>query len=419
MKLLLLLAVLLVTALLVPQSAAGGPNRAWPCFHGPKRDNKSTETALLKKWPKDGPKLLWTARPLGKGYSTVTIAGGQIYTAGMIDKRTHVFALDMNGKEKWRRPNGQSWETTLQYAMSYTGARGTPTCDEGRIYHLGEMGRLAVFDAKTGREIWAIDLFKKFGAKTPKYGLAESVLIDGDRLICRPWGTKGRMVCLEKKTGKVVWANTEIEGTVAYSSCVIAEFGGFRQILSTSSKAVFGVDAATGKLLWSVDHGNRRQNNVTDPIFHKGYVFASSGYGKGSIVVRLKPVTGGIEAEKVWAGQIMDNHHGGVVLLDGRLYGSGHLSKGWFCLDLLTGKQAWNAKGKGALTYADGMLYCLDERGTMSLVKSTPEAFRPVSSFRVPKGGAGLYWAHPVVCGGRLYVRHAGRLFAYDIRARS
>ena len=418
MKLLLLPAVLLVTAGLVPQSAAGGPKHEWPCFHGPNRDNKSTETGLLKQWPQDGPKLLWTARGLGKGYSSVTIAGGLIYTAGMIDKQTHVFAFDLNGKQKWRRRNGQSWESKRSHAIAYGGARATPTYDRGRVYHLGELGRLAAFDAKTGREIWAIDLFKKFGATTPKYGLAESVLIDGDRLICCPGGTKGFMVCLEKKTGKLVWANTKIEGTVAYSSPVIAEFGGFRQIVSMSAKAVFGVDAKTGKLLWSVEHANYRNNNVTDPIFHKGYVFASSGYGKGSIVVRLKPVKGGIEAEKVWSSKLMDNHHGGVLLLDGRLYGSGHLSKGWFCLDLLTGKQAWNAKGKGSLTYADGMMYCLDERGTMALVKPTPEALRIVSSFGLPKGGAGLYWAHPVVCGGRLYVRHADRLFAYDILAR-
>ncbi len=407
-----------IIALLVSQSGPGGQKHEWPSFHGPNRDNKSTETGLLKQWPQDGPKLLWTARGLGKGYSSVTIAGGNIYTAGMIDKQTHVFAFDMDGKGKWRRPNGQSWDTTLQYALSYTGARGTPTYDEGRVYHLGELGRLAVFDAASGKEIWALDLFKKFGATTPKYGLAESVLIDGDKLICRPYGTKGQMVCLEKKTGKVVWTNTQIEGTAAYCSSVIAEFGGFRQILSTSSKAVFGVDAKTGKLLWSVAHGNYRDNNVTDPIFHKGYVFASSGYGKGSIVVRLKPVKGGIEAEKVWSSKLMDNHHGGVLLLDGHLYGSGHMSKGWFCLDLLTGKQAWNAKGKGSLTYARGMMYCLDERGTMALVKPTPRGFQIVSSFRVPKGGAGLYWAHPVVCGGRLYIRHADRLFAYDIRAK-
>ena len=400
----------------IPQLGLGEPKHEWPCFHGPKRDNKSVETGLLKKWPDDGPKLLWTASGLGKGYSSVTVVGGMIYTAGMIEKQTHVFALDLDGKPKWRRLNGTSWQTTMRHAVAYAGSRGTPTYDEGRVYHLGERGRLTAFDAKTGGQIWSLDLFKQFNAKTPTYGLAESVLIDGDRLICSPGGTKGYMVCLEKKTGKLVWANTEVKGTMGYCSAGTAEFGGFRQILSMSAKEVFGVDAKTGKLLWSVEHENQRENSATNPIFHNGHVFASTGYGKGSILVRLKPVRGGIETETVWSSKLMDNHHGGVVLMDGYLYGAGHQSKGWFCLGFLTGKQAWNAKGKGSLTYADGMLYCLEERGTMALVKATPEECRIVSSFRVPKGGSGLYWAHPVVCDGRLYVRHADKLFAYDVR---
>jgi outer membrane protein assembly factor BamB len=283
---------------------------------------------------------------------------------------------------------------------------------------LSELGRLAALDAKSGEEIWHMDLFEKFDAKPPMYGLAESVLIDGDRLICCPGGAKGYMASLEKKTGKIVWANTEIKDSLGYCSPVIAEFGGFRQFVSMSSKAVFGVDAKTGKLLWRVEHGNQRGNSATDPIFHKGYVYASTGYGKGSIVVKLKSVAGGIEAERVWASELMDNHHGGVVLVGGFLYGAGHQSKGWFCLDLPTGKRAWNAQGKGSLTYADGMLYCLEERGTMALVEATPREHRLISSFRLPKGGAGPYWAHPVVCDGRLYVRHADKLFAYDIRGR-
>ncbi|HUT56244.1 MAG TPA: PQQ-binding-like beta-propeller repeat protein, partial [Phycisphaerae bacterium] len=194
------------------------------------------------------------------------------------------------------------------------------------------------------------------------------------------------------------------------------EFGGFRQILSLNAKAVYAVDANDGRLLWSVPHENMRQNNVADPIFHKGHVYASSGYGRGSILIRLKADGKQIRAEQAWASKLMDNHHGGVVLLDGYLYGSGHQSRGWFCLEFMTGRQAWNAKGKGSLTYAEGMLYCLDENGTMALVEATPKAHRLVSSFRVPKGGTGLYWAHPVVCGGRLYVRHTDKLFAYDIR---
>ncbi|KKL81255.1 hypothetical protein LCGC14_1996580, partial [marine sediment metagenome] len=248
--------------------------------------------------------------------------------------------------------------------------------------------------------------------------VVDTVLIDGEKLICTPAGAKGFMVCLAKKTGKLIWANTEIAGSVGYCSPVIAEFGGFRQLLSMTSAALIGVDIKTGKLLWSAAHGNRRSNTATDPIFHKGYVFASSGYGKGSTVVKLKAGEGGIQAEQVWASKLMDNHHGGVVLLDGHLYGSGHQAKGWFCLDLLTGKQAWKADGKGSLTYADGMLYRLEERGTMALVQATPAEQRIVSSFSVPSGGRGLHWAHPVVCDGRLYVRHADKLFAYDIRAK-
>ena len=399
-------------------SHAAAPATGWPCFHGPRRDNKSTETGLLKKWPEGGPRRLWTASGLGKGYSSVSMGGGLIYTSGMIEKKTYVLALDMNGKEKWRSANGRSWESTRRYAAAFSGARGTPTYDAGRVYHLGERGRLAAFEAKGGEEIWGVDLFKKFSAETPKYGLTESVLIDGDRLICCPGGKKGYMVCLDKKTRKVIWANTEIAGTVGYCSLVIAEFGGFRQVLGVSSKVVFGVDISTGKLLWSVEHGNRRNNNATDPIFHNGRVYAASGYGKGSVVIRLEPVSGGIRAETLWRNRLMDNHHGGVVLVDGRLYGSGHRSRGWACLEFTSGERTWNAPGKGALTYAEGMLYCLEEKGTMALVGALPTERRVVGSFRVPKGGEGRYWAHPVISGGRLYVRHADKLFAYDIRAK-
>jgi len=405
------------TMVAFPVRGRAGADGEWPCFHGPRRDNKSTETGLLRKWPDAGPRLLWTASGLGKGYSTVSIAGGLIYTAGMTKKQTCVVALGLDGKEKWRVVNGQSWESTMPHAIGYDGARSTPTVDEGRVYHVSEYGRLVALDAKSGEEIWHLDLFKEFDAATPKYGLAESVLIDGERLICCPGGTKGYMVCLEKKTGKRIWANAEVEGTQGYSSAVLADFDGSRQVVGMSAKTVFGIDLEKGKLLWSVEHENERGNNITDPVFHNGHVYASSPYGKGSLLVRLDSSQDGVKATQVWASKLMDNHHGGVVLLDGHLYGAGHEARGWFCLDFMTGKPAWNAPGKGSLTYADGLLYCLDERGTMALVEATPKEHRVVSSFRVPSGGRGLYWAHPVVCGGRLYIRHDDSLFAYDIRA--
>jgi len=408
----------ILAVLALPTHGQEATTAEWPCFHGPRRDNRSAETGLLKKWPEGGPRRLWTATGLGKGYSSVSMAGGTLFTAGMRDGQTYVVALGLDGRPKWQAANGRSWVSRMRHATGYNGARSTPTCDGGRVFHLSETGSLACLEAATGKPVWRLDLFKEFDAATPKYGLAESVLIDGQRLICSPGGAKGQMVCLDKTTGKLIWACTGVPGSQAYCSPVIAELAGVRQVLSMTSRAVFGADIATGKLLWHVGLENARENNVTDPVPHNGHVYASSGYGRGSILVRLAAGANGVAATTAWASKLLDNHHGGVLRLGDHLYGAGHSAKGWFCLDFMTGKPAWNAPGKGSLTYADGMLYCLDERGTLSLVEATPEAHRPVSSFRLPSGGRGLYWAHPVVCGGRLYIRHDDKLFAYDIRAR-
>ena len=398
--------------------AASQEEMEWPCFHGLDRSNKSAETGLLKEWPEAGPELLWTVSGLGEGYSSVTITEGHLYTAGMIEKQTHVYAFDLNGTQVWKKLNGSSWEATRSHARSYIGSRSTPTYDNGVVYHLGETGRLAAFDYKTGKEIWSRELRQLFDAEIPEYGYSESIYIDGDRLYCNPAGKKGFMVCLNKENGELIWANTEIQGTVGFSSPIIAESGGYRQIIGISSNRVYGADTQTGKSLWSVEYENQRSNNVADPIFHNGHVFATSGYGRGSILLKLTASEENIIPETVWQTDLMDNHHGGVILHDGYLYGAGHSARGWFCLDFMTGKQMWNTRGKGSLFYADDMFYFLEEKGTMKLIKATPEKYDIVSSFEVPEGGKGMHWAHPVVCGGRLYVRHADKLFAYDIRGK-
>ncbi|MBN2412414.1 PQQ-like beta-propeller repeat protein [candidate division KSB1 bacterium] len=391
-------------------------NNKWHCFHGLSRNNKSLETGLQKQWPETGPKLLWTVTGLGDGYSSVSIAENFIFTAGMVNKQTYVYAFDLNGKQIWKKPNGRSWETTMSHAMTYTGSRSTPTFDNGVVYHLNELGRLTAFDFRTGNEIWNLELRNRFDAEIPEYGYSESVYINGDFLYCNPAGKRGFMVCLNKKNGDLVWSNKDIPGTVAFSSPIVVEYGGYRQIIGMSSNCVYGADSKTGKLLWSMEYENQRDNNVTDPIFHDGTVFVSSGYGKGSMLIKLKAAGKEILPEKVWHTDLMDNHHGGIILHEGYLYGAGHNARGWFCLDFLTGKQMWNSPGKGSLTYADGMLYCLEERGTMKLVKTTADKYEQVSAFKVPRGGRGLYWAHPVVCGGRLYVRHSDKLYAYKIK---
>ena len=397
---------------------AAGDKAGWPCFHGPQRDNLSTETGILQAWPDDGPALLWTNSDIGHGYSTIAIAAGRIFTAGMINKQTYVTALDLDGKKLWQSLNGQSWQASERqtWAVPYAGSRGTPSADGESIYHLSELGRLAAFDIETGKERWNLELLKSFEAERPEYGYSESVLIYGDKLFCCPGGEKGYAAAFEKGTGRTLWTNTEIKDPAGNCSAVVANIDEVEQIITMSQKRVLSFDPDKGHLLWQFEFGNKRENSCTDVIVSDGLVFASSGYGGGCILLRPKRKDDGkFSVEQVWKSDLLDNHHGGVVLLDGNLYGAGHESRGWFCLDFKTGGKLWQSPGKGSLTYADRRLYCLDEKGTMSLIGATNSKWDQVSSFRMPRGGKGLYWAHPVVYDGRLYVRHSEHLFAYDV----
>ena len=399
-------------------SLQGQKINEWPGFHGTNRTNKSVETGLRKEWPKSGPELLFTIAGLGEGYSSVSIAEGLIFSAGSSNNQTFVYAFDLNGKPVWKKPNGKAWTTTLSHASSYLGARSTPTFDNGIVYFLGEVGRLTAYNAKDGKEIWSRDLIKDFEAGPSEYGYSESVLIDGDKLYIRPAGKKGFIVCLNKLNGNLIWANNDIPGAESYTSLVINESAGFRQVIGSSSKCFFGLDSRSGRLLWKVDFENQRELNLTDAIPFNEYVFMSTGYGKGSMLIRLKASGKEIIPETVWQSALMDNHHGGIILHNGYLYGSGSNSRGWFCLDFLSGKQLWKTEGKGSLTFADGMLYLLDEKGIMKLVRATPDKYELHGEFRVPEGGNGPYWSHPVVSGGRLYIRHTDKLFVYDISDR-
>ncbi|MCF7972723.1 MAG: PQQ-like beta-propeller repeat protein [Phycisphaerae bacterium] len=390
----------------------------WPCYHGPQRDNRATETNLMETWPENGPTSIWTAAGLGHGYSSVAVTGDRIVTAGTIDKVTHVTALDLTGKTLWQRPNGPSWEASAQqtWAVSYSGSRGTPTLDGDTVYHLSELGDLRAFDLRTGDTRWHVNVLDRFEGERPEYGISESVLIDGDAVICCPAGNKGYMVALNKHNGQTLWTNTDIQDAVGNSSAVRATLQGVDQIIALSASHVFAVNPTQGKLLWQAEFGNARENNCTDVVVTKDRVFVSSGYGKGSALLRpIRLDSGSFTVEKIWTSTLLDNHHGGVVTAGDYVYGAGHEARGWFCLDINTGNQKWNAPGKGTLTYADNHLYCLDEKGTLSLVKCTADKWNAVSAFQVPRGGKGLFWAHPVVCQGRLYIRHSDQVMAYAI----
>jgi len=388
----------------------------WPCFHGADRTNKSNETGLLKTWPVGGPALMFTISGLGEGFNSTAIAGGMIFTAGKTGDQSWIYAFDMNGKQIWKKPSGDPWRVTVSWASSYNGPRSTPTYDNGIIYHLSESGKLAAYRAKDGSTIWTRDLPKDFVAEMPMYGYSESVMIDGENLYVRPGGQKGYQACLDKKTGKTIWATTGIGGDYGYSSTIISDFGGFHQVIGSSNTCYYSMDAKTGKLLWIADFMNKYEINCTDPIVNNEYVLFTSGEGKGTTLYRQKKTGNGLTVEKVWETSLMDNYFAGIMLHNGYIYGCGNDSRGWFCLDFKTGKQMWKTNGEGSLTYADGMLYLYDVRGNMKLVKASPEKFEVSGEFKTPKGGEGPYWAHPVVCGGRLYLRHSDKIFVYKIK---
>jgi outer membrane protein assembly factor BamB len=391
---------------------AGAQN--WPQFHGPNRDNISTETGLLESWPTEGPALLWTARGLGHGFSTVAIAAGTIYTAGNVADDTVITALDLNGKTRWQVSNGAAW------TKDYPGTRATPTIDANRLYHQSPLGSLVCLDAETGRRIWQINTLEKFQSKPPRWALAESLLIDGDRLIACPGGPQTCMVALHKKTGDLLWQAPSTGELAGYASPTLAEHQGLRIIIALTAKAMIGVNAETGDLFWHVPHESYADENIHMPIFHQGCIFVST-LKAGSVKWKLDVTGSSASVEELWRTTEMDNHHGGVLLLDGTLYGTSTFRNRnlWIGLDWETGRRLFADKGvgKGSLTYADGHLYTFSIDRAMGLVRPTPAGLDIVSSFMITEGGEGKSWPHPVVCGGRLYLRHGQFLYAYDIRA--
>jgi outer membrane protein assembly factor BamB len=388
----------------------------WPQFRGPRRDNISDETGLLKQWPEGGPKLLWRAEGLGHGFAGAAIAQGRIFTAGNLGEETVVTALDLQGKRLWQTPNGPAYE------KQYPGSRSTPTVDGGRVYHLAPEGDLICLDAQTGQRAWGFNL-KKFGGRVSTWGLAESPLVDGERLIVCPAGPEIAMVALDKRTGATLWECRGAGDKPAYASAILVDYQGLRQLVTMTATSAIGVAADTGKLLWRREWKPPFDVNAATPVYHDGAVAISTTWGRGASRLRLVVDGQSCRAEESWHTAAFDNEHGGFLLFDGHLYGladGNHSKRQWACIEWSTGRTAWLAPGPpgrtASLTAADGMLYLAGEEGDIALQRRNPQRLEIVSRFKLPKGGEGPLWAHPVVCGGRLYLRHGEFLYAYDVR---
>lgn len=393
------------------QSASG--NLVWTQYGGPNRDNVSPERGLLARWPAGGPELKWTADNLGEGYSSVSMSeDGQLFTMGSRGDDELTICLDVNtGREIWSQRTGRTFREGQG-----NGPRGTPTIDGDRVYSLGGNGDLACLKRAQGDVVWQGNILSNYGGDNIVWGISESVLIDGNQAVFTPGGKTGTMVAVDKLTGKEIWRSM-VPGSpqAAYSSIVPIDVGGVRQYVNFVHTAVVGIDARSGQTLWGNQSPANDTANCSSPIALGDYVFAASGYGTGGTLIQLAAIRGKVNAREVYHTNQMKNHHGGMVVVDGYLYGTDE--KILTCIELRTGMIQWENRsvGKGAVVYADGHIILRGEEGPVAMFAASPNAYEEQGRFEPPRSNRPA-WAHPVVANGCLFLREQDKLYCYQLK---
>jgi outer membrane protein assembly factor BamB len=408
--------ILLALATILLSNVFPAASADWPQWRGPQRDGISPETGLLKEWPTNGPPLVWKSTGLGGGYTTPAVAGGHIYGAGYRGEDEAVWCLDAkDGKELWSVTTGPA-ARNIGYP---DGPRATPTVDGELLYTLGAAGNLVCLETATGRERWRKEYKQDFGGRMMSgWGFSESPLVDGDKLLCTPGSTKGTIVALQKKSGELLWQTKDWTDRSAYASIIQAEIDGTKQYIQITDVSVAGIGADDGHLLWRAS----RQGStavIPTPIYYDHHVFVTSGYRIGCNLFKITSEGSGFKAEQVYANHDMENHHGGVVRIGEYLYGHSD-SKGWVCMEFKTGNVVWakGGVGKGSVSYADSHLYMRSEggKGNVALVEATPESYKEKGRFAQPNRSGKNSWPHPVIAGGKLYLRDQDVLLCYDVK---
>jgi outer membrane protein assembly factor BamB len=389
------------------------PEPDWPQWRGPRRDGISREKGLLSAWPQSGPRLVWKIDNLGHGWSSPIVVRDRLYISGDVDDVLVIFAFDLDGKPLWQAKNGHSW------TGSFPGARACYAYSEGKLYHMNAHGRVACLDAATGKELWAVDVLKRFQSENITWAMSECLLVDGPRLLVTAGGRVALMAALEKTTGGTVWTTEALgEDRVSHCSPLLLRCGGRRIVAGCSSAHGFGVDADDGKLLWTVPLQSPYGVNVATPVVGDSRIFYTTPYVDGTCY-QLQPGKEGPQPEKAWS-TTLDTCTGTVLLVDGLLYGSGYKKhKSWLCLDWKSGEPRYELKSitTSAAVYADERLYCLAEDGQVALVRPMPSKFEIDGLFRLVPQRVHDAWAHPVLLNGRLYLRYHDSLWCYVVHA--
>lgn len=388
-------------------------------WRGPNRDGLYPDSMLLKEWPEEGPEVLFTAEGMGRGYSSAVATSDRIFVTGIQDSIEYLTAMDLEGNIIWQKPYGKAWN------QSFPESRTTPTVEENRIYVLTGMDNMVCFHANTGEKIWSVDMHETYKSQWDMFGVSESVLLVGDKIVTAPCGESTTVIALDKKTGELIWKSESIGAKRGNMSPQLIEHSGKEYVLAATQTHMLGVDPENGSILWDYHYNilDSLQQNRTiltnTPTYLDSCLWISNGWDVESVMLEIAP-DGNSVSEK-FKDRTFDNQNHGVVLVDGFLYGSNFTDRNegkWVCMNWDTGEIVWigDFHNKGPIIYADGMLYCYEEkRGNMALVKATPKKFEVVSSFRITSG-SGPHWARPSIFNQMLLVRHGDVLIAYDIK---
>jgi len=412
---------LLLAAVCVSISAVAQADD-WPQWRGQQRDGISQEKGLLAEWPSEGPKLVWKVDTVGFGFSTPSVVGDHLYllsSEGTSDEFVQARRVK-DGSQVWSRRIGKVGSPKQQ--PSYPGARSTPTADGDALYAFGSDGDLVCLERATGDVRWQVNVREEFAGEPGTWAYSESPLVDGDLVICSPGGSKATLLALKKATGEVAWTSSLPDSDkAAYTSPIATEVDGVKQYVHFLAKGVVGVEASTGKLLWQYkDTANGAIAIIPTPIVHDGHVY-TAGSRSGGGLVKLAVDQGTFDAEQLYFNAKLSPGIGGMVLVGDHLYGAN--SSTVLCVDFKTGKIVWQERSIGASStcYADGRLYLHGENGDVALIEPTPEGLRQRGHFKPagqPDRGKSKAWAHPIIAGGRLYIRDLGTLWCYDVKAK-
>ena len=387
-------------------------------FRGEDRTGIYNEPGLMKKWPANGPSLLWEAEGIGLGYSSATVTNDAVYITGIRGDKDVLTAYTQDGKKKWDVEYGN-----MREVQNYPESRCTPTVYGGKIFLVSGSGELTCVSTN-GKLLWTVNVFEKYKSPVPRFGISESPLVVDNKVIVTPGGNITAMVAFNVDNGNVVWEAESFNEEAQYVNPLLIERGGKKIIITHTPTLIIAVNAADGKILWKFnfksvnDDPRNGRNYIQTPIYKDGFLFAANGYGQTAAKLKLFDNR---DPELVWKNSEINPHVGGMVLIGNYLYSSTHDNNSmgrWICVDWTTGKTMWITKwyNKGSIIYADGMLYIYEERwGHVGLVKPDSNKLDIVSEFKVEKG-TGPYWAHPVIDKGRLFIRHGDYLAVYSLK---